>query len=68
MGEGFAVPGIDFVGSQANTQPVSTITQLDDDDDVVVVCYCFFSILLWTLNFWNDYIEWLVNIILFSLV
>ena len=35
MGEGFAVPGIDFVGSQANTQPVSTITQLDDDDDVV---------------------------------
>ena len=33
----FAVPGIDFVGSQANTQPVSTITQLDDDDDVVVV-------------------------------
>ena len=32
----FAVPGIDFVGSQANTQLVSTITQLDDDGDVVV--------------------------------
>ena len=36
MCAGFAVPGIDFVGSQASTQPVSTITQLDDDDDVVV--------------------------------